>query len=475
MFKPTILSIGAAALIAGCTSTPRHFKSLANADLQDARIGVNLYVTEAQKPTPKAPTAFDLSEDAQAAYIEKSGTTIAEVQAALAARFQQKPEQPAIDTSAVNFSRTLNFSIIGRNFLPADRLDSAEVITTLVGDGAENWEFKDWRDYEDKNRQVKVAQITRTQELEAGNETDIDFLGSSVLGTEVSASQSTEAKQDLEFEVVENIPSLDENKATFYLDAPFPQINLTGTYAITLDLEPAEGQTVTVPFYRFDTDEGKESASQYYAEFVRNADSDILVKVEMPYAFRHVVENGDTIEENDDIVEMHLVDGEDSKSGEGCANASAGTGALARVSCLEVPSSNDKVIIAAETSTIQALVYFVQIVDPKGVAASRPVKLFDPSRFAEAKYAHCIASDKVAELRKFINWVKGSPSDRTKFEREDQTVFELVARDSSGNYPAITAQEVGNLQIMPVALNYTHRVIDNPAPSECGAFDLSQS
>ena len=394
-------------------------------------------------------TVFQLAERAQVAYIEKAGDKIADVQSALAAPIRRPPPPPSLDRSSVRFDRTMNFTVNAKNLQPADRLFWADVAAE-IDDG---WNFVQSRNFEDQNREIRVAQIMRTQALEFGAEAGIDVPGASTLGLSGSNNTTTQVSQNLDFEVVPFAPTLSESEASFYLQALFPQINVAGTYAVTVTMETSPENTKTVPVFRFNTKAGEESVTQYYWEVAKAVAGPVTVNVRMPYRLRHVVKNAHTIEERDDTVVWF--DGNLASFGD--------AGSLVDISSGSIPEATAQAII--DESDIREDVFIAQLVSSDPAKESKLVKLYDPARHPGQDVSQCIGTSDAEELRAFLNWVNSKPSERIEFKRGDRTLYKLVYADRPNEN--IELNDRYQLRVTRYALNYKSKFLSNEIPDLC--------
>ena len=234
------------ACVLSCAKTPiKYYKSAdwCVAGTTGCSSGTDVEYSVQFRPKKKSETPkaiFDLSDKGQAALIETYASdpkTKEKLPALLGESLSKKAKKAKTDTSRAKFSRALEFSLIGSSKLPANRLYAVVLKLDLPAE----WKFVNWRDFEVKDRAIKVANIATETTSDVGfskiplSQFLLDEIGEAEFkATRTNKETST---RDLEFEVLEFLPILTESKATVHLRAPFPNVNVAGRYEFSVDLE----------------------------------------------------------------------------------------------------------------------------------------------------------------------------------------------------------------------------------------------
>lgn len=197
----------------------------------------DLHIKPAKETPPKIVT--QLPEKALAKIIEIYGNDNnlkAKLPTLLASQIKKPQSLPSFDNSLVKFKKNFTFTIIPKNFHPADRLFSATLAVTVP----EGWQFTGWSGFKAKDRTVNFAKIE--SELSQKHSSSIKLappqikeLSEATFGTERARTDSLE--KDLNFEIIEFLPRLDDHNAELTLNAPFPQINVAGSYSVDISFE----------------------------------------------------------------------------------------------------------------------------------------------------------------------------------------------------------------------------------------------
>ena len=250
----------ASALLAGCFSnkipTPKYYEQAAFQGVggDDATVDFDLHVSPApQSPTP---SVAQLPEKALAALIEVYGhdqELKKQLPAVLASPLKGASSSSWFDDSLVRFKKRFTFTISPRDFHPADRLYSA----TLTARAPKGWQFTGWSGFQAKDRTVNLAKVEASlrQKYNASLKLappQIAELTEASLGGERERTDSVE--RQLDFEVVEFLPRLDDQTAELTLNAPFPQINVAGSYSVDIAFGYRNPAVQRVVVFSFDKD-----------------------------------------------------------------------------------------------------------------------------------------------------------------------------------------------------------------------------
>ena len=416
--KKPLHSIFVILLLTACTSTPKYYDKIeqsSDVNIPQGEVNIGLYVTEPSTPNT-VRTVFDLDGEGQAELIKKLSGSNSQIMTALATPIRSSTSTPSIDNRRTTFRRTLIFTVSADGIAPADRLEEVHIQSTLDND---QWEIDSWSNYEHRTRNITLARIQNTTENQLSGEAGEGFPLTNILGLNGSATQTTQVNQDLISEVITYSPRPNDREISLSLKSIAPQVNIAGTYAITINISPKREEIKSVPVFRFNTTSGSESVRRNILEFVKNADQSIILNTIMPFRLRHVKNNENTIAEGDDTIVYYdtIDDFIENKSNTGPSNMS-------------YPKANSKVLI--DKVQIQQDINLARVLNSSQANPSvRLVKLYDPTRHTSKQNAQCIASQDIENLRSFLNWVNEKPSERIAFEKDNKLIYSIV--DEHGN------------------------------------------
>ncbi len=452
--------------LTACSAKPRYYKSVKGDpfNLDYAVVGIDVFIETASNSS-KPKTALELKDEGQAALIEKA-TDLSAAQAALAAPIKAAAKPITNDTSLINFSRKLDFTIVAKGLAPADRVKNADVSALLNNT---DWEFKSWKGFAAKKTDVKVAQVTRAVATDFKGEGGLSLPGIeqiSDIGVSGGVSTETSAVQELQFKVVEFIPQLNQQKASFYMSAPFPQFNLAGGYTVVVNMTANKSATKIAPFLGLSTKQGEEGARLITTHYMTTA-RDLNLELRMPYELRHVAGNAHTIEERDDKVEI-LYRPENRRTDIYTIPVTTTTATVYAGDEQEFPRVGRTLI---ESSDIQAeaTILFVG----RSSRNLRPLKLFLPAINDQPRNSYCIAAQDGRDLWSFLLWLRANPTSRLNFTQPNGQSFEAYIDDpaAANGIRRATAADLSEAQVRLYPLNFTLPGGATPTvPTTCPGF-----
>lgn len=259
-------------------------------------ISVSMFVANTPK-TNKPKTVLDLSDKGQAAFIEKLDDN-AVLATALATPISLKPKSAKDDLSVFSQKRRFTFTITTSRMQPADRIIEAHLIATLP----DNWTFSGWSGLSVVESDIKVANVVNalTNRAKATVGLGLDKFIEELLSTSVEQERTNTSTvtSDLTFDVIELLPRLTDKTAEFILKAPFPQVNLTGSYTVDVSLKYEGTKFIVkniVPF-----SENDEKGITFKRKGILPLQTGNL-DYEMPYVVRRVTGSSAlTLKEGDD-------------------------------------------------------------------------------------------------------------------------------------------------------------------------------
>lgn len=304
-----IIIIPLVLILSGCfNKSVKYYKS--NTPINNPRAPQIVATSHFSKvsQSKSAKTYVDLPEKALSSLIKSYSATDelrSELTKLLSKYIKPKKSKP-VDNNRISFTRKLTFSLIDTNFSPANRIYSAHYKLELP----DIFEFSNWRDFEIKDRTLDVAKVTNKQTK------SLDFTALytpthfSKFGETTSlfknASENT-TERNLKFELIEAMPIFSTNSLDLYLRAPFPQVNLAGSYQFTVDLKYKNDSSVQeILAFDFSKKEAKVKSSLIkYIPYSDHNDSDVVTKLEMIDPIVRTVSNKKgkrTLLEDDDKV-----------------------------------------------------------------------------------------------------------------------------------------------------------------------------
>lgn len=384
-------------------------------------ISVSLFVANTPN-TSKPKTALDLSDKGQAAFIEKLDDKTV-LSTALATPISLKPKSTKDDLSAFNQKRRFTFTIATSRMQPADRIVEAHLIAKLPDD----WTFSGWSGLSIVESDVKVANVVNalTNRAKATVGLGLDKFIEELLSTSVELERTniSTVTSDLTFDVIELLPRLTDTTAEFILKAPFPQVNLAGSYTVDVSLKYDGLKFIVKNIVPFSEDDEKGITFQRVGILPLQTG---ILNYEMPYVVRRVTGSSAlTLKEDDDQATYQYVNRQaDSENDE------------AKISDRH-PHGKAKLDIQPKIPRISAL-----------MLGGEPVTI----RFNDnvSRVPVCFIHQDGGELDKILSWIK---KDRTnRIEAEDSNgdlLWALLKEDSS---KTLTPSDLDALSIQRFAL-----------------------
>lgn len=375
---------------------------------------------------PRAPTkvAGQLPERALAALIEAYSTDekmITQIPSLLAAPIKRSRASASFDYSLVKFKKRFTFTIVPRGFHPADRLYSA----TLTAKAPGGWRFTGWTGFKPKDRTINYAKV-ETELSQKQNASiklappQIKELAEASLSNERQRTDSVE--QDLAFEVIEFLPRLDDQTAELTLNAPFPQINVAGSYSVDIDFE--FNQPEVQRFVEFAFEKGEVTNYVLRAlRFVPNLSqgnlgdlipAQSLEDVSLSYVERIVFDStstspetgASTADEGDDIATYRVV--RDVRNA-GQANKRSD----------QQPPGAPKGTILLRSEEVKAVVVLA-------LFEGEPVFFYDAHAHQAPSRAQCLVLRNGSQAQEFSAWVTRGSTPRVAGKRKDGRRWKLM-------------------------------------------------
>jgi hypothetical protein len=222
--------------------------------------------------TNKPKTYADLPEKALSSLIKSYSSTDklrSELLTLLAKPIKANKNKP-VDNSRVKFTRKFTFSLIDSDFNPANRIYSAHYKLELP----DSLEFSNWRDFKIDDRTLDIAKVTNKQTKSLDftalyTPTHFPKFGETTSLFKNASENTTE--RNLKFELIETMPIFTANSLEIYLRAPFPQVNLAGSYQFTVDIK-YKNNTRSQEILKFDLSKKEAIVKSRLAKYIPYAD-----------------------------------------------------------------------------------------------------------------------------------------------------------------------------------------------------------
>lgn len=409
--KLSLLLLTLMAFQAGCFSTkrptPRFYTEarFINVGGQDAEVAFDLHI--ASVPAPPPATVAKLPERAVASLIEAYAADPAlrnTIPALLAAPIQSSPATALFDDSLVRFKKRFTFTIVPLAFHPADRIYSA----TLKAVAPDGWRFTGWSGFDVKERAIKIATIESVLSRKQGASVKLaapQIAELAEAGVSTESARTDGFEQELGFEVVEFLPRLNDKTAELTLHAPFPQINLAGSYSVDIALEFKNPRVQQFVQFKFDAD-------RYIGHSIRGLRFVPDVEMELPL---------ETLELK--YIERTVYDpeGGPDQSRTGAATPDEGddraTYRQSDARALTPPRLFDE---GELTATVDVAMW----------DENKPVFFYDHSRHTKRENAICLAFRSGDEALRFADWIRvQTPEDRVVRRAGNRVLWELLLKD----------------------------------------------
>ncbi len=421
----------ASAVLAGCLSSkppaPRYYKDgskFYGIGGDHARVEFALHVSPA--PGSSTPRMTQLPERALAALVEAYGKDAEQrkkMPALLAAPLSTGSKAPSFDDSLIRFKKRFTFTIVPRSFHPADRLYSA----TLKAMAPEGWRFTGWSGFSAKDRTVNLAKVESSLSQTYGASLTLappQIAELSEAGLEASQERSTSVEQELSFEIIEFLPRLDDETAELTLNAPFPQVNVAGSYSVDVSFEYRSPDVQRFVDFTFKTGNptGHRLRNLRYVPDLFHKDlgcipNQVLRDITLTYVERRVFDPTAEEEDEDEDSGAATADEGDDKATyrEKIVTAHGGT---STASPCEVQG-----VSLLDTEEVEAMVVVALHKD-------KPVFFYDLYAFQRPEDAQCLVFRDGVEAQAFGYWVKGGPVARVSGGSEYRRPWKLqIERD----------------------------------------------
>ncbi|WP_134051637.1 hypothetical protein [Rheinheimera aquimaris] len=379
-------------------------------------ISVSLFASAASPATTK--TAADLHPEGQQAFIERLSKD-ENVYSALATPFTRTfSNETGKDDSALVQKRKLIFTIATTRMAPADRITEAH----LIAKAPTGWEFVSWSGFDTVRSDIKRSTVTDglTNRLKASaGVAEKVFQELAGVNFEAERTRNYLAVSDLQFDVVKFLPILTKQQAEFILSAPFPHVNVSGSYSVDVTLKyNGTHRAMNIELGGKPTDKKiRPIQTAFIPEYAED-----VISYELPYTVRRVLEGQSTIEEDDDKAIYMYVDG----SKVGVNNKVPGAAKIGS----QISQGEDSLGLKANRTKVSAITINSEVL----LIEFPPNVLGIPT---------CLINLNGAPLNELLTWVKKDPS---RLEMKDKD-GKLSHRFTKLNGRKLTANEIRNAVI----------------------------